>query len=418
MYNEYQNGKPGTTAMNEADSNADTCCLGVNFVILSYTSRTADVYPYDTSYEPMKNVPIVSGATTYHHPNGESFILVVHEALYYGEKLNHSLLNPNQIRHGGLGFWDNPYDENHALGIEVYDMDMDIPMTYHGTKLSFKTSTPTDHELNVLPHIVLTSESPWNPHDVKLGEMRTEEPTNITCLKKVQVAESEADEAYKYGYNYERMRGDDALMHEINPIISYIQALNKDEQAYGLVDKPPHKSFISSKRHHKLDADGLAENWLIGPIKAKATLRATTQNFKRSAILPIGRRYRADRFYDMKKLDGHFSTDTIYAEVKSINQHKFAQVYTHKCGFAVVYPIDNMTGDTIGRTLQDFAYDFGIPMYLTFDGHKSQVSEGLLFMRLVRKYRIKFHVSEPRKPEQNPAEGGIRKKLRGDGTES
>ena len=37
MNKEYENGKPGTTAMNEADSNADTCCLGVNFVILSYT---------------------------------------------------------------------------------------------------------------------------------------------------------------------------------------------------------------------------------------------------------------------------------------------------------------------------------------------------------------------------------------------
>ena len=100
--------------------------------------------------------------------------------------------------------------------------------------------------------------------------------------------------------------------------------------------------------------------------------------------------------------------DTIYAEVKSINQHKYEQVYTHKCGFAVVYPIDYMTGDSIGWTLQDFTHDFGIPMHLTFDGHKSQVSGGSLFMRLIRKYSVKFHVSEPRKPEQNPAEGGIR----------
>ena len=147
--------------MNEADSNTDTCCLGVNFVVISYTSHTADVYPYDTSYyEPVKNVPIVSGATTYHHPNWKSFILVIHEALYYGKKLNLSLLNPNWIRYSGLEFWDNPYDHNHALGIEVHDMDMDISMAYNGTKLAFKTSTPIDHELNVLPHISLTSESP------------------------------------------------------------------------------------------------------------------------------------------------------------------------------------------------------------------------------------------------------------------
>ena len=66
MQNEDVDGKPGTTAMNEADSNADTCYLGVNFVVLSYTNHTVDVYPYDTSYKPVKNIPIVSGATTCH----------------------------------------------------------------------------------------------------------------------------------------------------------------------------------------------------------------------------------------------------------------------------------------------------------------------------------------------------------------
>ena len=89
--------KPGTIARNEADTNADTCCLGTNFTVLSYTSRTADVYPYDPSYEPVRSVPIVTGATTYHHPNGEAFIIIINEALYYGDKLDHSLINPNQV---------------------------------------------------------------------------------------------------------------------------------------------------------------------------------------------------------------------------------------------------------------------------------------------------------------------------------
>ena len=80
---------PGTSSKNESDSNADTCCLGDNFIVLSYTNTTADVYPYNDSYEPITNVPIVSGATTYHHPNGESYILIVNEALYYGNRLKH-----------------------------------------------------------------------------------------------------------------------------------------------------------------------------------------------------------------------------------------------------------------------------------------------------------------------------------------
>ena len=77
----------GTVARNESDSNADTCCLGTNFVPLEFTSRTADVYPYDKSYEPMTNVPIVSNATAYDDPSGATFILLLHESLYYGTKL-------------------------------------------------------------------------------------------------------------------------------------------------------------------------------------------------------------------------------------------------------------------------------------------------------------------------------------------
>ena len=94
----------GTTSNNESDSNADTCCLGSNFTILSYTNRTADIYPYNDSYEPVRQVPIVSGATKYDHPNGQSYILIINEVLYYGRKMDHSLINPNQLRHNGIGF--------------------------------------------------------------------------------------------------------------------------------------------------------------------------------------------------------------------------------------------------------------------------------------------------------------------------
>jgi hypothetical protein len=52
-----------TVAENECDTNADTCCLGRNFVVLHATYRTADVYAYDASIQPIENVPIVTGAT-------------------------------------------------------------------------------------------------------------------------------------------------------------------------------------------------------------------------------------------------------------------------------------------------------------------------------------------------------------------
>jgi hypothetical protein len=131
-----------TSAINESDTNADTCCLGKNFIPIGITNRTADVYPYDSAYAPITNVPIVSGATAYDHPDGSTYILVFHESLYYGAKLDHSLMNPNQIRHNGVDFWDNPYDEYHDLSISHPNCP-DIPLRLHGTKLSFKTRVPT-----------------------------------------------------------------------------------------------------------------------------------------------------------------------------------------------------------------------------------------------------------------------------------
>ena len=91
--------EPGNISVNELDTDADTCCLGSNFAVLQITSRTADVYPYDPSFKLLYNLPIVSGATTVMDSiTGNSFIMVINEALYYGKKIDHSLINPNQLR--------------------------------------------------------------------------------------------------------------------------------------------------------------------------------------------------------------------------------------------------------------------------------------------------------------------------------
>ena len=101
----------GTIAVNESDTNADTCCLGKNFIVQSYTNRTVDVYSYDTSAAPIQDVPIVTGITAWDCPStGTTYLLVFNEALYYGNKLDHTLINPNQIRHNGIDYWNNPYD--------------------------------------------------------------------------------------------------------------------------------------------------------------------------------------------------------------------------------------------------------------------------------------------------------------------
>ena len=159
---------PGTSAVNEMGSNADTCCLGSNFIVLAMMQRTANVYPYDPSYKPLHNVPIVMGATMVTDTvSGKSFIMVINEALYYDKKLDHSLINPNQFCHHGTMIWDNPYDPYHDLSIDIDNCDQ-IGLTLDGTKVGFTLHAPTDEELRTLPHIEVTSKFEWNPKSVQL----------------------------------------------------------------------------------------------------------------------------------------------------------------------------------------------------------------------------------------------------------
>ena len=93
-----RNDEVGTlTGRLEMDSHADTCVLGQNFVIMEYSGRVCDVYPYSQEYQAIKDIPIVRGATAVQdQETGETIIIIVNEGLWYGDKLDHSLINPNQ----------------------------------------------------------------------------------------------------------------------------------------------------------------------------------------------------------------------------------------------------------------------------------------------------------------------------------
>ena len=137
--NSHSEPESGTMATNECDTNADTCCLGKNFVILEFTQRAADVYAYIKDIAPIVGVTILSRATAWDDPvTGHAYILVSNEGLYYGNKMDHSLINPNQIRDYGIPLWDNAYyqSRNGELSIEL-DEAVRVQMKTQGTKIIF-----------------------------------------------------------------------------------------------------------------------------------------------------------------------------------------------------------------------------------------------------------------------------------------
>ena len=78
------------------------------------------------------------------------------------------------------------------------------------------------------------------------------------------------------------------------------------------MDLTPRRTFVSTDRHTTVTAETIAKNFLIGPDRAKQTSMTTTQRGTRSAILPIARRYRADRMYNLPRLNAKSATDTLY----------------------------------------------------------------------------------------------------------
>ena len=401
-----------TTANNELDSNADTTVMGTNFALLSLTRRVADVYAFDPNLPPTA-IPIATGATIYDHPAGFPILLIIHEALWYGSHLNHSLINPNQIRSYGIPLWDNPFDRDHPLAMEP-SPDVTIPFHTSGTKIYFTSRVPTTHELqdpNII-RIEITSPVDWNPTRVSLSS-----------IDSLPLATD--DKPIPYGPHwktpapgdipahwYYDPTSDEALLHSTDPTMTYdmhphdLQTVAQLDTA--LLDRPTRRSFISHERHQRVTADTLADFFGIGLERARQTLTATLQKGTRSAILPLERRYRADRRFDVRHLHGRFSTDTAYFPCKSLRGNIASQIFFEKCGFAACYHLPRADNAHIGPTLAAFTADFGVPSHLTMDGAQVQVGRHTEFQAFIRRHGIDFHVSHPRRPNENPAEGGIR----------
>jgi hypothetical protein len=153
----------------EMDTHADTCVLGPNFVVLHYT---CDVSPYTEVYESVKAVPIVSGATAWtDERTGLTYILVVNEALWMPDTVTSSLINPNQLRAYGITVQDNPFAGPMYISNEGEEDVVSISMFAVGTNISINTRTPTQEELDSCQHIILTSDTEWDPNDVKFPQV-------------------------------------------------------------------------------------------------------------------------------------------------------------------------------------------------------------------------------------------------------
>jgi hypothetical protein len=93
----------------------------------------------------------------------QPYLLILNECLFFGDRLNHTLLCPNQLRSNGLVVHDTPpmFDCNSTHSIYDPVSDMRIPMDLKGAVSYFDSYAPTLEEAMDMPIIVLASPINW-----------------------------------------------------------------------------------------------------------------------------------------------------------------------------------------------------------------------------------------------------------------
>ena len=92
----------------DLDSHVDTIVCSSNCIVMNFTGKECDVAPYTDAYDTIKAVPIVQVSTVYRNPKtGETIILILNKAIWMGETMDNTLVNPNQLRAYEMTVQDN-----------------------------------------------------------------------------------------------------------------------------------------------------------------------------------------------------------------------------------------------------------------------------------------------------------------------
>ena len=380
---------PGTVARCELDTHADTCVAGPNFMVHEYTGENCDVAPYSKEYNPIVNVPVVNAITAYTDTDsGQTLLLRFNQVLWYGDKLDMSLINPNQIRYNGITVSDDPTNRDRLFGIDGDDFS--VPFQMEGTTVFFESRVPSKWEMENCPVIELTMDVPWNPSEVYINSVNTNATMEDTTMREIHAMETGNKYRPQSECECHACTSDIAVCndrHLIQRMISSVQIAS--------ASRPKQLSFVGVKdRHSKVSAEIVAKRFRCGLETAKQTLKATTQRGIRNSVHPLNRRYRVDHLnLNRRRLHDTFYMDTLFSKVKSLSGYKCAQLITNG-SFTRVYPMESKSSAEIAHALQEFVNDVGVPDTLTFDLATEQSGRHTEVVQLMRRLNIKPRMAE------------------------
>ena len=422
---------PGVASTCEIDSHADTCCMGRNFVPLAFTDEVVNVTPFTDRYTALRDVPIATGATHIQLHDGSEYVLVVNQGLWFGEELEVSLLNPYQLRASGVHVWDNPCDSKHPLSIYDPQLSLRIPMEMVGTFCSFSTRVPTPEELESLPRVTLTANTPWDPSQASYHLHETEEEDEVdqeavraSVAAMYEKARRVAASLFSESDRLLRVVSStlsEKFYDEVNRVLTattldqslrsgfrvtrgvkaIVKGSNPSEVKYRAKD-------FSEAWHSSYSKEELMKHFRLNEKAAEKTFDSTTRIGTRCAKRPLARRYKSPMNpLKYRRCGGTWYMDTFWPEEKSLSGAKCCQLFYNR-HYYFVYPMESKSADNIYEAVLEFARTIGLLDWLVSDGASEFVGKRTEVQRFLRQNNVKWRATERDKQSLNKAEEGIR----------
>ena len=424
-------------AHNEIDSRADTCLLASNFRFLEDTGQVCNVNGFHDGFDQLTDVPIVDAGTGWIHPEtGKIYILVIKQGLWMPD-MDHSLINPNQIRDFGIDLFDNPYDLGRKLGIMVEDSF--IPFSTSGAMVFFDTFKPTQQQIDdpANEKIILTapkSVKEWDPHSVNMSRHRTHTVQNVkVSAMAVAVA---PDQTGEYTDSFDATLGGvsgnyvpSILADRIIKSVVVNPSTPKEFRTISAAATTPRSVTIngrrvginetfSSTRHSPYTAERAAQIFGCSLEKARLALNCSTQNGVSKGFIRgsgpdqplMNKRYPRSnvRFQsEIPKITGQFYMDWVKANVTSVHGDTGA-FYIGDGRYVDCFPKPRHTSQEAANALQDFCTDIGIPANLKVDSAAEFTGKNSEFWKKSKHLGIDVTYGEPHRHEIGPLDVQIR----------
>lgn len=250
----------------------------------------------------MLKMPAAACAMIVTDETGKEHLIIGNKMLCFGEQMDHSLLNPNQLRHHGIKVSNDPTTALFGMSTEQPFM----PFELKGSTAHWKLRAPAFKEVEDLdaPHLVVTSDDSWDLQ------------TAVICqLQKRTHDDHDANMQFK-------MRHVNAL--ERRPIEMTVEGNEKKEFVWNATSVVREEK---NERHGDGSAKSLAEKLGIGLEMAWMTIKMTMQQGMHTAAHPVHKRCRVNHLHLYRRRSpGLQCANTLFSKVTSLSGNVCTQV--------------------------------------------------------------------------------------------